>query len=107
MAAGDFNVDLVVSGDDGNSFGVVEVLLGNGQGGFAIARALANEPSVLLADEPTAALDKERGRQVMELFRDVVREHAAGVIVVTHDERALDVFDTLYEMEDGSSSQGK
>ena len=76
-------------------------LSGGEQQRVAIARALANEPSVLLADEPTAALDKERGRQVMELFRDVVREHAAGVIVVTHDERALDVFDTLYEMEDG------
>jgi predicted ABC-type transport system involved in lysophospholipase L1 biosynthesis ATPase subunit len=50
---------------------------------------------------PTAALDKESGRKVMELFRDVVREHQAGVIVVTHDERALDVFHTIYEMEDG------
>ena len=76
-------------------------LSGGEQQRVAIARALANEPSVILADEPTAALDKERGRQVMELFRDVVREHAAGVIVVTHDERALDVFDTLYDMEDG------
>jgi putative ABC transport system ATP-binding protein len=76
-------------------------LSGGEQQRVAIARALANEPSVILADEPTAALDKARGRQVMELFRDVVREHAAGVIVVTHDERALDVFDTLYEMEDG------
>jgi len=67
----------------------------------AVARALANEPSVLLADEPTAALDSHRGRQVMELFRKVAREHGAGVIVVTHDQRALDVFDTIYEMEDG------
>jgi putative ABC transport system ATP-binding protein len=76
-------------------------LSGGEQQRVAIARALANEPRVILADEPTAALDKERGRQVMELFRDVVREHSAGVIVVTHDERALDVFDTLFEMEDG------
>ncbi len=76
-------------------------LSGGEQQRVAIARALANEPSVLLADEPTAALDKERGRQVMELFRDVVREHSAGIIVVTHDERALDVFDIIFEMEDG------
>lgn len=67
----------------------------------AIARALANQPSVLLADEPTAALDKRLGRQVMELFRMVAHEQNSGVIVVTHDHRALEVFDTLYEMEDG------
>jgi putative ABC transport system ATP-binding protein len=67
----------------------------------AIARALANQPSVLLADEPTAALDKHLGRQVMELFRMVAHEHNSGVIVVTHDQRSLDVFDTVYEMEDG------
>jgi putative ABC transport system ATP-binding protein len=67
----------------------------------AIARALANQPSIVLADEPTAALDKQRGRQVMELFRMVAHEQNGGVIVVTHDQRALDVFDTIYEMEDG------
>ena len=55
----------------------------------------------MLADEPTAALDGRRGRQVMELFRKVAHEQGAGVIVVTHDHRALDVFDVIYEMEDG------
>jgi putative ABC transport system ATP-binding protein len=68
---------------------------------LAAARALANRPSLILADEPTAALDSERGRQVMELFRKVAREQKGAVIVVTHDHRALDVFDTIYEMEDG------
>mgnify|MGYP000932198996 CR=1 FL=1 len=72
----------------------------------AIARALANEPSVILADEPTAALDSYRGRQVMELFRDVAHQHGAGVIVVTHDHRTLEVFDKIYEMEDGTINSG-
>ena len=67
----------------------------------AVARALANQPSLILADEPTAALDSIRGRQVMELFRKVAHERQAGVIVVTHDHRALDVFDRALEMEDG------
>jgi putative ABC transport system ATP-binding protein len=79
----------------------VSMLSGGQQQRVAVARALANHPSVLLADEPTAALDSFRGRQVMELFRDVARQHGAGVIVVTHDHRTLNVFDTIYEMEDG------
>lgn len=77
------------------------MLSGGQQQRVAVARALANHPSVILADEPTAALDSHRGRQVMELFAKVAHEQGAGVIVVTHDHRALDVFDTLYEMEDG------
>jgi len=77
------------------------MLSGGQQQRVAVARALANQPSVILADEPTAALDSHRGRQVMELFQQVAHQHGAGVIVVTHDNRALDVFDTLYEMEDG------
>lgn len=77
------------------------MLSGGQQQRVAVARALANRPSVILADEPTAALDSHRGRQVMELFAQVAHDHGAGVIVVTHDHRALDVFDTIYEMEDG------
>ena len=76
-------------------------LSGGEQQRVTVARALANQPSLILADEPTAALDSKRGRQVMELFRDVAHQHGTGVIVVTHDHRALDVFDTIYEMEDG------
>ena len=76
-------------------------LSGGEQQRVAVARALANSPSLILADEPTAALDSVRGRQVMELFRKVAHEHNAGVIVVTHDHRALDVFDRTLEMEDG------
>ncbi len=76
-------------------------LSGGEQQRVTVARALANQPSLILADEPTAALDSKRGRQVMELFRDVAHEHGTGVVVVTHDHRALDVFDSVYEMEDG------
>jgi putative ABC transport system ATP-binding protein len=64
-------------------------------------RALANRPSVVPAEEPTAGLDKNRGRHVMELFRMVAHEHNGGVIVVTQDHRALDVFDAIYDIEDG------
>lgn len=76
-------------------------LSGGEQQRVAVARALANGPSLILADEPTAALDSVRGRQVMELFAKVAHEQNAGVIVVTHDHRALDVFDRTLEMEDG------
>lgn len=78
-----------------------DALSGGQQQRVAVARALANEPSLILADEPTAALDSQRGRQVMELFGKVAHERGAAVIVVTHDHRSLDVFDTTYEMEDG------
>ena len=77
------------------------MLSGGQQQRVAVARALANQPSVILADEPTAALDSHRGRHVMELFAHVAHTHGTGVIVVTHDHRSLDVFDTTYEMEDG------
>jgi len=77
------------------------ILSGGQQQRVAVARALANQPDLILADEPTAALDSIRGRQVMELFRKVAHERQTGVIVVTHDHRALDVFDRALEMEDG------
>jgi putative ABC transport system ATP-binding protein len=83
-------------------------LSGGEQQRIAIARALANQPSLILADEPTAALDKERGRAVMELLRRVAHEQGTAVMVVTHDHRSLDVFDAIYQMEDGrlTSSSG-
>lgn len=80
-------------------------LSGGEQQRVTAARALINQPSLILADEPTAALDSRRGRQVMELFRDVAHQHGTAVIVVTHDHRSLDVFDTIYEMEDGTLSR--
>jgi putative ABC transport system ATP-binding protein len=77
------------------------MLSGGQQQRVAVARSLANHPDLILADEPTAALDSVRGRQVMELFRQVAHEQGASVLVVTHDQRALDVFDRIVSMEDG------
>lgn len=74
---------------------------GGEQQRVAIARALANHPKVLLADEPTAALDTERGKIVMELLRKLSRETGAAVIVVTHDERMVEGFDQVYRIADG------
>ena len=67
----------------------------------AIARALAASPQLLLADEPTAALDSGTGREVVELLKRLAREQACSVLMVTHDPRILDVADRLVKMEDG------
>ena len=82
-------------------------LSGGQQQRVAIARALANRPGILFADEPTAALDSVLGRNVMEMLRDVAHGHQTAVLVVTHDTRAIDVFDRVLEMEDGRVSQRK
>jgi len=76
-------------------------LSGGQQQRVAIARALVHQPSLLLADEPTASLDKELGRRVMQLLRDAAIERDAGVLIVTHDHRALDLVDRVFEIEDG------
>jgi putative ABC transport system ATP-binding protein len=67
----------------------------------AIARALAAQPRLLLADEPTAALDSRTGREVVDLLRRLAREQGCSVLMVTHDPRILDVADRLVQMEDG------
>lgn len=76
-------------------------LSGGEQQRVAVARAVINDPAVILADEPTAALDTERGKAVMELLRRLGREQGAAVIVVTHDERMIEGFDRVYHMVDG------
>ena len=67
----------------------------------AIARALANGPRIILADEPTAALDSERARVVMDLLRRVAVEQEAAILVVTHDEKIFDRFDRMVSLRDG------
>ena len=67
----------------------------------SIARALANEPRLLLADEPTANLDSKHGRDVMLLLRDIARSGHRAVIVVSHDQRIREVADRILWLEDG------
>ncbi len=67
----------------------------------AIARALVGEPRIVLADEPTASLDKESGRQVVQLIHDLARRSGCAVLLVTHDNRILDIADRVVHMEDG------
>ena len=70
----------------------------------AIARALANKPRIILADEPTAALDSQRAAIVMNLLRKVAQEQEAAILVVTHDEKVFDQFDHLIHLRDGRLS---
>jgi putative ABC transport system ATP-binding protein len=79
-------------------------LSGGEQQRVAIGRALANEPVLILADEPTAALDTERGTKVMALLRKIARERRSAVITVTHDHRMIEGFDTVYHLDDGRLS---
>jgi putative ABC transport system ATP-binding protein len=72
---------------------------------IAIARALANDPRIVLADEPTAALDSQRAGAVMDLLRKVAEERRTAVIVVTHDEKIFDRFDHIYGLRDGALDQ--
>lgn len=67
----------------------------------AIARALAGDPAIILADEPTAALDSTSGRIVMEMLKDLARERERAVVIVTHDSRAFDYADRIVRIEDG------
>lgn len=67
----------------------------------AIARALANRPRIILADEPTAALDSGRAQLVMDLLRKLATEQEACIIAVTHDEKIFDRFDRLIHLRDG------
>lgn len=71
----------------------------------AIARSFMNDPEVILADEPTASLDKERGLQVVKLIAEEVKKRNKAAIMVTHDERILDFVDSIYYLVDGKLSK--
>ncbi|MEM9537752.1 MAG: DevA family ABC transporter ATP-binding protein [Cyanobacteria bacterium P01_E01_bin.45] len=68
----------------------------------AIARALVSRPAIVLADEPTAALDSQSGRDVVNLMQTLAQEQGCTILLVTHDNRILDVADRIITMEDGA-----
>jgi putative ABC transport system ATP-binding protein len=76
-------------------------LSGGEQQRVSIARALANKPPVILADEPTAPLDSERALAVIGLLEQMARQYATAIIVVTHDEKIIPTFRRLYHIRDG------
>src|SRR4028118_1573561 len=67
----------------------------------AIARALVTHPKIVLADEPTAALDKKSGRDVVEIMQYLAKQQGCTILLVTHDNRILDIADRIVYMEDG------
>ena len=68
----------------------------------AIARALVSSPALVLADEPTAALDRQSGRDVVNLMQKLAKEQGSTILMVTHDNRILDIADRIVHMEDGN-----
>ena len=76
-------------------------LSGGEQQRVSIARALANQPPVVLADEPTAPLDSERALGVMRILNRMAAQHQTAIIVVTHDEKILPTFKRIYHIRDG------
>lgn len=78
-----------------------ENLSGGQKQRVAIARALVSHPKIVLADEPTAALDKQSGRDVVEIMQKLAKEQGCTILLVTHDNRILDIADRIIYMEDG------
>jgi len=81
-----------------------EQLSGGQRQRVAIARALAAEPAMLLADEPTASLDKQSGREVVDRMKTLAKEQGCTILLVTHDNRILDIADRIVHLEDGRLS---
>lgn len=82
-----------------------EAMSGGQRQRIAIGRALMNDPRIILADEPTASLDSSRGRQVVEMLAREVHDRGKGGILVTHDERLVDLCDRVVRIADGRLSQ--
>jgi len=78
-------------------------LSGGEQQRVSIARALANKPPVILADEPTAPLDSERALSVIQILNDMARLAQTAIIVVTHDEKIIPTFKRIYHIRDGQT----
>ena len=78
-----------------------ESLSGGQKQRVAIARALVSHPKLVLADEPTAALDSKSGRDIVELMQQLAKEQGCTILMVTHDNRILDIADRIVHMEDG------
>ncbi len=76
-------------------------LSGGEQQRVSIARALANRPPVILADEPTAPLDSERGLAVMRILHEMAQQYETAIVVVTHDEKIIPTFKRIYSIRDG------
>ena len=76
-------------------------LSGGEQQRVAVARALMNDPAVILADEPTGNLDSARGQEVMMILHDLARDEGRAILIVTHDPRAEEVADRILWLEDG------
>lgn len=81
-------------------------LSGGQQQRVAVARALANEPALIIADEPTGQLDSETGRSIMQLLRAVVRSEGVTVLVATHDQNLIELADRVVELRDGRIVDG-
>ncbi|MDM9383693.1 DevA family ABC transporter ATP-binding protein [Chlorogloeopsis sp. ULAP01] len=73
----------------------------------AIARALVSHPKLILADEPTAALDSKTGRDIVELMQQLAKKQECAILMVTHDNRILDIADRIIQMEDGQLISNK
>jgi putative ABC transport system ATP-binding protein len=78
-----------------------EQLSGGERQRVAVARALANDPVLLLADEPTGSLDSQRGRKVLELLRDISHERGMAILLATHDPQAAEIADRALVLRDG------